>query len=259
MSDYLFRLIMIGYIIILGIFLYLFGQNPPELNKTDNPQRSLKMILLFFLAQFLFFLLGIWVFAPIFAELGIDYYYISTLIATILFVILPLAFLTSKSYDNFTLREIGFSIRHLNKNQTFIILIAFVGYFVYGIFRILFLVPSEPFWWVTIVLMLYSNAFVEEFFGRAFIQSKLETIYGINRALIFQTILFVLIHIPGNFYRYIQYPDLLYLIISFLFQIVHGFVYGILYWKTRSIYPSVIVHYLTNWMGPIYFLIESII
>ncbi|MFX0150635.1 MAG: lysostaphin resistance A-like protein [Candidatus Hodarchaeota archaeon] len=148
-------------------------------------------------------------------------------------------------------------MRHLNKNQQYIILIVFISYFGYGILRILFLEPLEEFWWFIILLMLYSNAFVEEFFGRAFIQLKLERIYGINHALIFQTIFFVLIHIPSNFYRYLQYPDFLSLIIFFLFQTVHGFVYGVLYWKTRSIYPSVIVHYLTNWMGPIYYLFAS--
>ncbi|MFX0183682.1 MAG: CPBP family intramembrane glutamic endopeptidase [Candidatus Hodarchaeota archaeon] len=253
--DYLFRIIMIFYIAILGIFLYFFGQNPPELDKTDNPQRGLIIIFLLFVGQFLFFVLGIWVFSPFFQDLGIDYFYISILISTFFFVIIPFLILTSKTHDNFSLKEIGFSMYHLNKNQRYVILIAFVSYFIYGILRILFLEPpEEPYWWLIILLMLYSNAFIEEFFGRAFIQLKLETIYGVNRALIFQTIFFVLIHIPSNIYRYLQYPDSGSLIIFFLFQAIHGFVYGLLYWKTRSIYPSIIVHYLTNWMGPIYFL-----
>jgi membrane protease YdiL (CAAX protease family) len=259
MVDYLFRIIMIFYIAILGVFIYFFGQNPPELDKTDNPRRSLTIIVLMFIGQFLFFALGILVFSPFFEGLGIDYYYISILISTFFFVIIPFLILTSKSHDNFSLKEIGFSIHHLDKNQRYLILIAFIGYFIYGILRILFLEPpEESYWWLIILVMLYSNAFVEEFFGRAFIQLKLETIYGINRALIFQTILFVLIHIPSNIYRYIQYPDFWSLIIFFLFQIVHGFVYGLLYWKTRSIYPSIIVHSLTNWMGPIYFLFVNI-
>ncbi|NHJ01798.1 MAG: CPBP family intramembrane metalloprotease [Candidatus Heimdallarchaeota archaeon] len=257
MTDYLFRIIMISYIAVLGIFLYFFAQSPAELDKTDNPRQALTIIFLLFVCQFLYFALSIWVLTPIFENLGIDYYYISTIFSTIFFLILPIIILTSKSHDNFSLKEIGFSVRHLNKNQIYVILIAFAGYFVYGILRVLLLAPSESFWWVIIVLMLYSNAFVEEVFGRGFIQLKLERVYGINRALILQTLLFVLIHIPSNLYRYIQYPDLLNLIINFLFQAIHGVVYGLLYWKTRSIYPSVIVHYLTNWMGPIYFLIVN--
>ena len=231
-----------------------FGQNPPEIDKTDNPKQSIIIVLLLFIGQFLFFVLGTWVLSPFFENLGIEYYYVSIFLSTFFFVIIPLIILTSKSYGNFSLKEIGFSLRHLNRNQKYVIVIAFFGYFGYGILRILFLTPPEPFWWLIILLMLYSNAFVEEFFGRAFVQLKLESVYGINRALIFQTIIFVLIHIPSNIFRYMQNPDLGSLIIYFLFQTVHGFVYGLLYWKTRSIYPLIIVHFLTNWMGPIYFL-----
>jgi membrane protease YdiL (CAAX protease family) len=203
MVDYLFRIIMIFYIVILGIFLYFYGHNPPEIDKTDNPRRDLIIIFLLFIGQFLFFVLGIWVLSPFFYDLGINYYYISILISTIFFVLIPFLILTSKSHNNFSLKEIGFSVSHLNKNQRSVILIAFLSYFIYGILRILFLEPPEDFWWWIILLMLYSNAFVEEFFGRAFIQLILERIYGINRALIFQTILFVLIHIPSNLFRYL--------------------------------------------------------
>ncbi|MFX1517521.1 MAG: lysostaphin resistance A-like protein [Promethearchaeota archaeon] len=258
MVDYFFRIIMIVYTAILGILIYFFGQNPPKIEKTDNPHRSLTMILVLFICQFLFIALGIWVFSPFFQRLGIEYFYISIVLSTFFFVLIPFLILTSESHDHFSLKEIGFSVSHLNKNQRYLILLAFGGYFVYGILRILFLEPPDPFWWFIILLMLYSNAFVEEFFGRAFIQLKLESICGIHRALIFQTIFFVLIHIPGNIYRYLQYPDFWALIIYFLFQTVHGFVYGLLYWKTRSLYPSIIVHYLTNWMGPIYFLLVNI-
>ncbi|MFX1507565.1 MAG: CPBP family intramembrane glutamic endopeptidase [Promethearchaeota archaeon] len=58
-------------------------------------------------------------------------------------------------------------------------------------------------------------------------------------------------HIRSNIYQFLQYSDFWNFIIYFLFQTVHGFVHGFLYCKTRSIYPSIIVHYLTNWMGPI--------
>ncbi|MFX0052795.1 MAG: hypothetical protein ACFE8U_16075, partial [Candidatus Hermodarchaeota archaeon] len=63
--DYLYRIIMIVYIAILGIFLFFFfGHNPPELDKTDNPRRDSTIIFFLFIGQFLFFALGIWVLSP---------------------------------------------------------------------------------------------------------------------------------------------------------------------------------------------------
>lgn len=243
--------IMVLYALLLGIILYKVGSTPPALDLVTNQRKSKWIIGIMFSIQIFFLTVSIFVLNPFFTSIGIDYFFISILLTTILFVIIPI--IITKYDDNWPMHNLGFSLRSMNLDQKKLIIIAIVGYLGYGILRIIFLPPNYFYWWV-IALMLYSNAFIEEFFNRSFIQSRLESLYGPKKALFWQTVLFTIIHIPSNIMRYQLNPDIGELIIYFLFQAIHGTIYGILFWKTRSIYPSILVHFLTNWMGPLFFL-----
>jgi membrane protease YdiL (CAAX protease family) len=103
------------------------------------------------------------------------------------------------------------------------------------------------YWWF-LLLLFYSNAFLEEITFRGFIQTKLEQAVAQKKALIYQAILFMLIHIPANIMRFNLDGNIARFFWNFAFQFVHGLIFGLVFLKTRNIWASVICHYLNNWM-----------
>jgi membrane protease YdiL (CAAX protease family) len=88
------------------------------------------------------------------------------------------------------------------------------------------------------------TAFVEEFFFRAIIQGKLERALGQNKAWFYSGILFGLAHLVTNFW--VMGLDIVPGILELVGQIIAGWTFGIIYMKTRSLLPSFIAHYITD-------------
>jgi membrane protease YdiL (CAAX protease family) len=140
-----------------------------------------------------------------------------------------------------TLRDFGF--RRPVPNSRAIIIVALL---VFGIAGALPLLDSG-FTPIPILLLLFSlwqPAFIEEFFFRGVIQGNLERAIGQNRAWIFGGILFGLAHVTVNYFA--ADLDLVSGIFQFIDQTVAGWIFGILYTKTRSLYPGILVHFLTD-------------
>jgi membrane protease YdiL (CAAX protease family) len=95
-----------------------------------------------------------------------------------------------------------------------------------------------------LVFALWQPAFIEEFFFRGVIQSRLERVIGQNKAWIYGGILFGLAHFVFNFY--IRDMDLVTGLLQLAGQITSGWMFGILFMKTRSLLPGILAHYLTN-------------
>ncbi|MFC1983572.1 lysostaphin resistance A-like protein [Chloroflexota bacterium] len=85
---------------------------------------------------------------------------------------------------------------------------------------------------------------IPEFFFRGIIQGRLERVIGQNKAWIYGGILFGLVHVFTNFF--VVGFDLVPGIIQLIMQIISGWIFGILYMKTRSLYPGMFAHFLTN-------------
>lgn len=101
------------------------------------------------------------------------------------------------------------------------------------------------------IIWFFSPAFIEELEFRSFYQMKLERIYDQKRSLWIQSILFGLIHIPTDFFGALWWnggQDVLFSILTLGFQSLMGFFFGVLYIKTRSVWPSVITHFLFDFM-----------
>ncbi len=104
-----------------------------------------------------------------------------------------------------------------------------------------------PVWLV--LMSLYQPAFTEEFFFRGVIQGKLERALGQNKAWFFSGILFGLMHTSVNFfgqqwYRYGE--NLTNALLLLLIQTLFGWIFGIMYMKSRSLLPSFVGHYLID-------------
>lgn len=104
-----------------------------------------------------------------------------------------------------------------------------------------------PAWLV--LISLYQPAFTEEFFFRGVIQGKLERALGQNKAWFYSGILFGLMHASVNFFGQQWYrhgESALNAIVLLILQIVAGWVFGIMFMKSRSLLPGFLAHYFAD-------------
>lgn len=101
-----------------------------------------------------------------------------------------------------------------------------------------------------LLLLVYCNAFVEEFYHRGVIQSLLERALGLMPAVWIGGLLFGLTHVVFS-------ATMLggqgggAVISALALQTAGGWILAIIYAKTRSLWPGVACHYLVNWLPSI--------
>ncbi|MFW9785304.1 MAG: CPBP family intramembrane glutamic endopeptidase [Candidatus Heimdallarchaeota archaeon] len=242
-GEFGYILFFIFLIVILLFLVKFIGKYPIPFQLSEKPKKEIKEIIFLWGIVFLYFSVSIFLLSPIFIQLIGDSFYIGVLLNTIFILIIPLAFVIYVNKWN----KADFGLTNKIESPS-IAIFSIISYLFLGIYCFFRLEQSEFYWYVLIILF-YSNAFLEEFFFRAILQSKLERALGQKKAVIYQGILFMLIHIPGNVIRFVNDGNLIWFFWNFTFQFVHGINYGIIFMKTRNIWPSVICHYLTNWTG----------
>lgn len=140
-----------------------------------------------------------------------------------------------------TLKDFGF--RKPVPYSLAVIIFAVIIHAIYGTLPIL--APGfSPTPVLMLIFALYQPAFIEEFFFRGVIQGNLERVLGQNKAWIYGGILFGLLHFMFNYF--IADLDLVSGIFRLGGQIIAGWMFGILYMKTRSLWPGMFVHYFVN-------------
>lgn len=100
------------------------------------------------------------------------------------------------------------------------------------------------------LLLVYTNAFLEEFYHRGVIQSKLERALGQGRAVLLGGVLFGLTHVAFDVSRLAAGGGLV-VLFAVLLQTIAGWLFGIIYTKTRSLWPGMVCHYSLNWLSAI--------
>jgi membrane protease YdiL (CAAX protease family) len=102
-----------------------------------------------------------------------------------------------------------------------------------------------------LLISLYGTVFIEEFLYRGVIQSKLERAMGQTKGWFYGGIIFGLAHIPANFFAPLWIAGTVDMTAGLLLlgvQIANGWWYGITFTKTRSLMPSIITHYLADFL-----------
>jgi membrane protease YdiL (CAAX protease family) len=102
-----------------------------------------------------------------------------------------------------------------------------------------------------LVVLLYNNAFLEEFYHRGVIQSLLERSLGQRKAIFWGGFLFGLTHIALDVSALLETSGLIAVFSALLLQTMAGWMFGIIYMKTRSLWPGILCHYLANWLPSI--------
>jgi len=159
-----------------------------------------------------------------------------SLVASVPNIVVPLLFVLL--VKKWTAKDLGFSMP--SARSVTIFAIAVFAFF--GIIPIF--LGQEPLPVSNLLFSLYVTAFVEEFFFRAIIQGKLERALGQNKAWFYSGILFGLAHVVTNsFVRGLDIGPGAFMLIG---QIIVGWIFGIIYMKTRSLLPSFVAHYVTD-------------
>jgi len=161
------------------------------------------------------------------------------LIMAVPYIVIPVSYL--RLVRKWTLRDFGFR-RPVEGSRSIII-------FSIALFALAGALPLlnsafTPAPLIMIVFALVQPAFFEEFFFRGVIQGNLERFTGQNRAWIYGGILFGLAHVLPNYY--VEGFDFVSGIFQLITQVTSGWIFGILYMKTRSLWPGMVAHFLTN-------------
>jgi membrane protease YdiL (CAAX protease family) len=111
--------------------------------------------------------------------------------------------------------------------------------------------PPRPYPLDYLLLGAFTPVFTEGWVYRSAVQQKLERALGQERAWLLGGLLYGLIHVPTDFFGtlwFISGGDLGTALARLLVQCSLGWVWGILFIKSRSIYPVFVSHYLTNYL-----------
>lgn len=239
----------IGGIILLSFICYLFwtkiGQFPQPL--TSSPKKNHEIIQIIFVFILGFILNTVyWL-----MDLPAIIFYPSYRLNISFFVICGVILFIELGFNHRNLTEMSIIGGNYSSSG---LKVAFSGIFVgllWGYIQFLSGYRSNPITLVGGIIWFLSPAFVEELEFRSFYQSKLERLFTQKQSLCIQSILFGLIHIPTDFFGAIWWnggQDIIFSLLTLVFQSLMGLFFGLLFIKTRSIWPSVIAHFLFDFM-----------
>ena len=188
--NYLFLAIIIPAFAQI-FFLYNFnklGKYPAPLPHSENPRKEYIQVVIYTLAVILYFTIDLF----IFNRFSFSFYmYLG--FSTIIFLLIPLMHTHFK--DNWTSKDLGITSKVKSR---WVVIVGIIFYTLFGFKNTLMFEIS----WYLLLIYFYSNAFLEEFLFRGIIQSKLERAIGQKKAIIFQGILFMSVHIPVNSFNF---------------------------------------------------------
>ena len=228
---------------IVAAMHYWIGSYPEPFHKSIDTRNEIAEVIIFWLLAMAVSSIFILQQAPAdleFATANLQLRHM--LYAVIPWLILPLAYVVF--HQKWRARDLGFVL----PRSWPMIIFALLLFGLIGIQPIFGDAP-EPLPWTFLAIAVYQPAFVEEFFFRVILQGKLERALGQNRAWFYSGILFGLIHVPVDFFGpqfYANGENYLNASLLVLSQIIAGWIFGIIYSKTRSIMPGMLAHYFTD-------------
>lgn len=113
----------------------------------------------------------------------------------------------------------------------------------------LFFFSFTTYW--NVLVCSFTRIILKCFSRRIFLQGiypiEIRTRIWSKKALIYQGVIFTLVHIPAKTIQFSIDGNLILYLGSFCLVFLYGIIYGLIYMKTRNLWASVICHYLTNW------------
>ena len=230
--------VFIGSVLLLHFKLAPY---PDPLPPSENPWREFLEALMFWAIQVVFVLLFMYMVPPgalnrVTPRLALS----RSLLGMIPEVAIPVLFVVL--VKRWTLKDLGFSWPKAPYVALFGLILFGVGGGVLPLMGGGFL--PMPLWMVA--YSLYQPAFFEELFFRGVLQGKLERAVGQNRAWILSGILFGLGHLSVNLIGPLWTGSIPGAFLLLLKQTISGWIFGLIYMKTRSLLPSMVAHFVAD-------------
>ncbi len=245
----------ISYCVIIGSLIFILhkwiGRYPDPFPKSGSPGKEIREVLLLWGMAVLIPVARMFAVTPWLSNLVHDRFLqelIQLPLLTIPYLLIPLYLVMIRG--KWTLAETGLAWKVKSPG---VALFAVTLGLVSGLtawFSSQVVVSSDPIPAGALVLLLYNNDFLEELFHRGIIQSKLERALGQQKAILLGGILFGMTHIAFDIKMLLD-TGVIYVIFAFILQTMLGWLLGIIYMKTRSLWPGVACHYLVNWLPSI--------
>lgn len=232
-------------ILIILILHYKIGEYPDPLPPSETPKREILETFLIYVivnAYLLIFVFGI---RPKRSEGNSDL--TLQLLFDILIIHLPqflLLLYFSVNTKRLTAKDLGFST---NLQPSHVSFFAIAYGLIIGITRFFIGLLIQPIPIEALLLLVFANAFIEEFIYRSIIQTKLENLLGQGKAWFLTGILFGLAHLISDYSGPFSWDNAVLIVLNSISKIINGMILGIIYMKTRSLIPVVTCHYLLNW------------
>ncbi|MCU0522327.1 MAG: CPBP family intramembrane metalloprotease [Anaerolineae bacterium] len=245
------------YALAMGSFVWLLhtglGRYPEPLPRSENPKREIREVLLLWGAAVIVPILRVSVLTPLFDIVAVDRTLrelISVPLLSVPYLALPLFVVVKR--NGWTVDDLGLTWRRRSEPGSRPVAIAAV---LFGLVSgVTAFVTSETVMGAEVlpagvfVLLLYTNSFLEEFTHRGVLQSKLERAVGQRKAILWGGMLFGLTHVALDISRLLASEGIPSVLFALLLQTIGGWLLGIVYMKTRSLWPGVVCHYLVNWL-----------
>ena len=243
----------VAYCLGMGLVAWLVhsgvGRYPEQADRAENPTRGILTALSLWSVAVVFSILMTYVISPwldravanaTLRELS------RTPLLSVPYIALPL--LIVRRRDRWTSKDLGLTWK-IQSRSVAAFAVAF-GFVVGGIAfvadqAVISMAPLPP---GVLGLLLYNNSFVEEFYHRGVIQSQLERAIGQGRAILLGGVLFGLTHVAFDVHALGGSGGVLIIVLAVLTQVLAGWLLGITYAKTRSLWPGILSHYLGNWL-----------
>jgi CAAX protease family protein len=246
--EWLFIVIFVGFVILLDRDVDPY---PPRLPRSINHKREFAIIVALWGMALVFNAFRQLVVAP-YLSTEINQPTLREMIylplVTLPFLILPLYL--SLKIDHFSIAELGLTWKFRSMGVV--------------IFAISFgVISGATAYWTgetvvgisaqsigAIILLLYNNAFIEEFFYRGIIQNRLERLYNQRSAILIGGFIFASTHLILD-YKVLYEGGLFSILYALIMQILGGWLLGLIFIKTRTLWPGVLCHYFINWFPSI--------
>jgi membrane protease YdiL (CAAX protease family) len=253
MSDLIWRF---SFLIAVGSLIWVlhkfFGTYPSPLPKSKTPSKEILLALLLWGIAVTFPILMMDVIFPLLNRAVTNRtlnQLIQVPLRSVPYVLLPLILILRPR--RWTASDLGLSLRNQSRSVTVFavsvglgsgIIAHLTGQSNLGIAAL----PAGE-----LLLLFYNNAFLEEFYHRGIIQGLLERSAGQTMAIFWGGLLFGLTHVVFDINALLETGGILVVLSAILLQTMAGWLFGIIFMKTRSLWPGIICHYLANWLPSI--------
>jgi len=244
------------YSVAIGSLVWLLhsriGEYPRQLPRSENPKREIREALFLWGVAVIVPILMIYVISPQLNYVVTDRT-LRELVLVPLFSVLyiPLPLFVVLKLNRWTVRDLGITWKSQSRSVPIfaVVLGLATGSIAFVTNQAVIGIELLP--WGVLLLLLFTNSFIEEFYHRGVIQALLERAIGQRNAVLWGGILFGLTHVVFDISMLMETKGFLAVFFAVLLQTMAGWLFGIIYMKTRTLWPGIAFHYLVNWLPSI--------